>query len=491
MSKYLYGASIQGIQSFIFQTNKLKEIVGGSELVNRLCTKSFKSFLGGVYKEENLIIGAAGNIKYLFDKEEDAKITFKNFPRYIMESAPGITISQAICPLSTLAESLQEVEDKLKTQRSIRSSSFLESRHFMVSDISSRSAGPRVLRDNDENFSPAQEKKIKEINNANHSLVESIAGSISIKQVAFDSSELLGDKSDKRWIGVVHADGNSLGILIQKLFKEVPEDKVLQFYKGFSNALDSATKIAAGNAFKKVVPEFDDSSGFLPIRPIIIGGDDLTVIIRGDLAIPFTEAFLDEFEKQTSLELKKLQVKYEISLGLEKGLTACAGIAFIKPNFPLHFGVQLADDLCKSAKDSSKKIEKTSPPSSLEFHKVQSSFVDSYEQIAKRELICSNGLNFNFGPYFLKPQQHFSSIDQLKKWTFEINRPTAPKSDLRRWVTLVKSEPDEAKFLMKRILAKSKGFANSLDLTEDGILLHRDSASYSHIYKIIQAATIH
>ena len=30
---YLYGASVQGIQSFIFQTDKLKEIVGASNLV--------------------------------------------------------------------------------------------------------------------------------------------------------------------------------------------------------------------------------------------------------------------------------------------------------------------------------------------------------------------------------------------------------------------------------------------------------------------------
>ena len=34
--KYIYGASIQGIQSFIFQTNELKDIVGASELVENI-----------------------------------------------------------------------------------------------------------------------------------------------------------------------------------------------------------------------------------------------------------------------------------------------------------------------------------------------------------------------------------------------------------------------------------------------------------------------
>ena len=41
MSKFLYGASVQGIQHFIFQTNELKDIVGASELVENICTTLF------------------------------------------------------------------------------------------------------------------------------------------------------------------------------------------------------------------------------------------------------------------------------------------------------------------------------------------------------------------------------------------------------------------------------------------------------------------
>ena len=40
--KWLYGASVQGIQGYIFQTNKLKDVIGASELGKDLCETSFK-----------------------------------------------------------------------------------------------------------------------------------------------------------------------------------------------------------------------------------------------------------------------------------------------------------------------------------------------------------------------------------------------------------------------------------------------------------------
>ena len=43
--KYLYGASVQGIQNFIFQSNKLAEIVGASELVEEICTTKFAQLI--------------------------------------------------------------------------------------------------------------------------------------------------------------------------------------------------------------------------------------------------------------------------------------------------------------------------------------------------------------------------------------------------------------------------------------------------------------
>lgn len=86
-TKYLYGAAVQGIQGFIFQTNKLREIVGASELVEEICTDMFVDLfpkVGVKYEDENCILHVAGNIKYIFDNEDECnKRSYVSFLKWL------------------------------------------------------------------------------------------------------------------------------------------------------------------------------------------------------------------------------------------------------------------------------------------------------------------------------------------------------------------------------------------------------------------------
>lgn len=84
-SKYLYGASVQGIQKFIFETNELKDIVGASELVENICTKMFKPY----GEKGKIVVNAAGNIKCIYSQKEDCEFAVKHFSKTVMEKAPG------------------------------------------------------------------------------------------------------------------------------------------------------------------------------------------------------------------------------------------------------------------------------------------------------------------------------------------------------------------------------------------------------------------
>ena len=116
MSKYLYGAAVQGIQEFIFRTNELKHIVGASELVEQICTTAFDEFA----KNGESVVRAAGNIKFIFDRQEDCAKAVREFPKKVMTMAPGITISQAVTIYETNGEfgnAVDKLEERLKTQR--------------------------------------------------------------------------------------------------------------------------------------------------------------------------------------------------------------------------------------------------------------------------------------------------------------------------------------------------------------------------------------
>ena len=123
MEKFLYGASVQGIQSFIFQTNQLDDISGASELVESICTKAFEKAVGeGFNKKDNAVIMAAGNVKYVFDTQEQCENVVRNFPRKVQECAPGITFSQAVVKFDdekNFGKAVDELEKKLKTQRNL------------------------------------------------------------------------------------------------------------------------------------------------------------------------------------------------------------------------------------------------------------------------------------------------------------------------------------------------------------------------------------
>ena len=111
---YLYGASVQGIQEFIFATNKLREITGASKIVEKINEKI------DTYNPDKVMVKAAGNIKALFyDKERVEKVVL-HFPKEVMQEAYGITISQAvvICKGETpTQEEINALEQKLKIQR--------------------------------------------------------------------------------------------------------------------------------------------------------------------------------------------------------------------------------------------------------------------------------------------------------------------------------------------------------------------------------------
>ena len=476
MSKYLYGASVQGIQGFIFSTNKLKDIVGASELVEQICTDFFKKF----EKNGEPVIKAAGGIKYIFNDPEACKEAVLYFPKKVIEAAPGITISQAVEVMEgdeDFERAVNELEKKLLAQRNKPMAS--TTLGLMAIERSRQTGLPAVEIQKEEFLDEGVVKKrlmtIEGKVVKNLAWKESGNDNLDDEVIPYNISDL-ADKNN--WVAIIHIDGNGLGDIIPKIGSK--KEKL----HTFSKELDVATTLAAQAAYRDVLASdlYNPMNNMvIPIRAIVLSGDDHTLICNAGIAIEYVKSFLANFEYQTRIKIGPI---IKETTGKDY-LTACAGIAFVKSSYPFHYGYDLAERLCGIAKNDSKRQH-----SCMMFHKVQSSFVEDYLDVQKKELTTKDGHSFRFGPYYLNQSLDINgywTIDNLQKCVnalVEDRDGNATKSDIRQWLTLMHSDCEAAQQWVKRVDTISNEKQKQLfDASTMGII--RDKSFFYPAYDIL------
>ncbi len=201
--------------------------------------------------------------------------------------------------------------------------------------------------------------------------------------------------------GVVHIDGNGVGAIMRDLGcahravqkvgvstisdeETTEESKGLQsFIMEVNRRLDNVVKDAIALSWYYVQELTPDT--VVPIVPVLVGGDDVTVYTDGRYAISFAEAYIHHYEKLTKDDdlLSVLAIvaggkkadaperdQFEIDDYIIQNpgpLTASAGVAIVGRNFPFHIAYDLAEGLVKRGKKLGKKKGEV-PCSTIDFH---------------------------------------------------------------------------------------------------------------------------
>jgi hypothetical protein len=155
-----------------------------------------------------------------------------------------------------------------------------------------------------------------------------------------------------RDVAFVHADGNGLGVLLRRLDGVEPAARYIEVCAGFSLAISRATQAAAAQATAEVLLPACVGSR-VPARPLVLGGDDLQVIVRADLATGFVASYLQAFEQHSARHLAPLCEVLGLAAG--QGLTAAAGVLVAKANYPFAAAAARAGSLCERAKRAIKR----------------------------------------------------------------------------------------------------------------------------------------
>lgn len=446
------------IQQYIFSSNKLKTNIGASYIVKSIYDKQHLTNLLHALgagndnwdnTTENIQIIANNSIQWeigyigggnalIFFKDTGLANRFvKEYTKQLLIKYPGLNTAFGIKEnfdinkfndnIKELHKSLQQNKNKYFPRTTLEKFGFtLECRE------SNESA---ELWDNtmDEYISSVLKAKLDAEEHATDEL--NIKYKAILNGLEFPKNfEHISPEQEQSYIAVVHIDGNSMGKRFE-ICQNLTEIRELS--KSVANATENAFKNTLQILVEKIVKNDDllKKQGiklkdkYVPFRPIIIGGDDITFVCHGKLGIFLAKTFIKEFTMQN------------VSDG--NPLSACGGIAIVKTKFPFFKAYQLAEELTKSAKDKSR--EKVNS-SYIDFHISSGGFSGTWDDIKENYYEAVEG-NAHFGPYRIDIDNDEKSLKNLEVIIEKLS--TKPKNKVLKLREVILRSIDEIDMFIK------------------------------------------
>ena len=406
----------RSIQKYIFSGNKLKTNIGASFIVEHLfedilvgdvLSGKFSSSLDSTSwtkQKENVkelpadcyvaYIGGGDALILLKEiNEEKARDIVGDFTEKLLVTYPGLKTGAAIgkIDLEHFEDGLNEMYRKLKANQNtvFPLVNVPYTGLTLTCEVNGEAANSY---DNDRKRYYSQEVMVKKeiADEANRKMHDRFQSEIGNYDFPVNLSDL-GQTEGHNDIAIIHMDGNNMGVRFSKC-------KTLTAHSRLSRQVSSRTETAFRELLKSVVSEMDvykkhlsdrDLKKYLPLRPLILGGDDVTFVCNARLALVLTKRLMEYMVKPA----KGLSEEDKLP-----EIDTCAGIAILNTNYPFFRGYELAEQLCDEAK---KKVRGVKPKQEcwLDFGILHGEQAPTLDQIRENEYTGAYGRNMHFGPY--------------------------------------------------------------------------------------------
>jgi Cas10/Cmr2, second palm domain len=443
MSRYtLTIVDTTGIQDYIFGTNNLQQNVGASYLVecatrqwvvdalpdnrNVKDLDSGSPFMDQVIEDGGLraevVYAGGGNTVIIFASQELAIAFARRLTRKVLLEAPGLQVVLAHQEFDWESQALggsggivKKAMDAIAARKFDQPPSW-PTLGFGVTAACTFTGLPAVDEDQDGRLISAEVKAKVDVEPKAHLRLKQLVPLPEGYDFARDFDDFGRTKGESSYIAVIHTDGNGMGKRIQRIGdKHDSNRKYIQEMRGFSLSIGTAARQALRKTVDKLIEsvrvengkkiigdEIELRDNQLPFRPIVFGGDDVTVVCDGRLGLSVAAYYLEQF---SGMRLK------------DKEPAHCrAGVAVVKTHYPFARAYALADELCRSAKQYIK--QRQEPPfgeeslTALDWHFAVGGLVVRLNEVRKREYTVPSG----------------------KLWMRPV-RLTSPEKDWRSWQT--------------------------------------------------------
>lgn len=441
MHVYLFEA--KSIQAYIFKGGKLKDLIAASERLDRLVNDVEYSTLNKVLEAAQLdsnlldtnkqvkgnVIGftrCKGSAFYSFCEEIEPLQKFRSlWTLTVSQLFPGMEFTDALVTGADLSEAMAKGHEQMAQSRNTPSFKFpLAS---AICDVSQRTGFAAVP------LSKTAQREVQQLDKSIDSDIaridldtehhrqayhflelrddtllakftgRAVSNSSLLKDLTFplDTEDFFpkaaGEREVVRDLALIHVDGNGIGLILRKL-QEVLKDKddkeFSDAFRQFSSALANSTQLAAARATEWIyenrtpLEDTDKKKNLLPMRPIVLGGDDITLLCQADLALDYAERFCHAFKEISQQELSPLYNKYLKGSDIAPYLTASGGVLYHKASHPFSTCHQLVEGLCEEAKVATKtaiKDKKVSVgPAALSFYRIGSVLAEDIQQLREQ-----------------------------------------------------------------------------------------------------------
>jgi len=397
--KYLFLLDVDNIQGYIFDTNRLKTIIGASWVIDHVNASPhgdtfqlLKNYGLGTDEDkikgnDNFIIySSGGNTKIIFRDLKEAE----EFEKKIIAAYSNCDIS-VTTHIQRFGSDVEDVikdvlfpAEKIIAQKKFNKRYSLNipaSPYFKICELCGRRYAQRII-------SFADGKNAVSCGICKKKFDKGKEKPRLFPEYSFPTNIEKEMKPKNGMLATVVMDGNNMGDKIRALndFSQL---------KKFSSEMESLIQKSFESCFEKYFKEEKDSKSFKSIRPLIVGGDDICFLVDGYRVFDFVSCLIEKINRASKENNGNI-------FGTE-GITFSAGILIAKHNYPFNFAYRIAHSLLKSAKVYSREQGSCS---SLDFHILLSSSGDEIQKIREKEY-CYDDTNYlTRKPYSLEEFQN-------------------------------------------------------------------------------------
>ena len=386
-TSYLVHTDLRGIQRYVFASGELRDVVGRSMMVNQAVSAAAAGPLGvAVDADAHVrVLSAAGGRSVVWCRTRSAARAFaRRYSRALLDLGSDL---DAVMTQVAVGDGLRAALIELSSRAAVRSGSWAghtSAAGLTVTEPCHISGYPAEIvepprpagaRPQSVTSSVAAARRLGQRlleDQAARLLPEAARAGYTFPTKLDEMGRTGGERS---LVGVVHIDLDGLGDRLTTWLRQadglaqntverhlkVIEDAIDGFVAGLARHLTAqvidavkvrddvvrVTGLPERLQFSLTRTEDADPKVNLPMRPVLVGGDDITVLCDGRLAWSLAFAAFDYLS-----HANPPPALAEIGGVWRDPLTACVGIAVTPIGFPFARGYAISARLCRIAKSS-------------------------------------------------------------------------------------------------------------------------------------------